>query len=133
VNFNWSDRGNSEQLLGYLFQSEVSPVEEQKTFSLTCHRETEQNSQRLDAYTSTDVWTWWRPIPLKFVWRLTLAGAFIATIVSLKVVLHFSQRDRGLGDIVKDDWLHYTWTIVPTCSWPVWACTFLPFISTLKR
>ncbi|OCL03090.1 hypothetical protein AOQ84DRAFT_228027 [Glonium stellatum] len=73
---------------------------------------TEQNAERLDDSTSKDS-AWWQPTPLKLFFRLLLAGVVITLIISLEILLYFSQRDQGLGDILSDDWLHYTWTLVP--------------------
>ena len=53
----------------------------------------------------------WNPYP-GMVSRVLVFTSILFLIIALEVLLRFSQRNRGLGN-VKGDTLHYVWTLIP--------------------
>ncbi|KAL2817893.1 hypothetical protein BDW59DRAFT_175315 [Aspergillus cavernicola] len=54
----------------------------------------------------------WRPFPSLIARILILIGV-AAVIAGLEVTLHMSQTHQGLGDVARDGYMHFLWTLLP--------------------
>ncbi|KAK5408058.1 hypothetical protein LTR06_007801 [Exophiala xenobiotica] len=57
--------------------------------------------------------SWWQPMPLRWYCWLAMLLIFAGVVIALEILLHVSNKNSGLGSVYDQDWLHYTWTIVP--------------------
>ncbi|KAF9889990.1 hypothetical protein FE257_006670 [Aspergillus nanangensis] len=53
-----------------------------------------------------------KPFP-SLPFRIAIFLAVVAVIIALEVLLHNSQKNDGLGDVSKNEYIHYLWTLLP--------------------
>ncbi|KAF2141136.1 uncharacterized protein K452DRAFT_309563 [Aplosporella prunicola CBS 121167] len=76
--------------------------------------------------TPTSVWSirprtmtedvWFSPIALSLPFKVTLVTVPIAICIALEVILQKSRAQNGFTDIAHDEYIHYSFTIIPTMT-----------------
>lgn len=103
-----------DSLSSYLasFPQHLSP--EDSTITLHQFQEGTGTKAERPRSDNSDPREWWSPMSVQWWFRLSLMTAVLAVMVALEALLQVSDRRNGLGDVVLDGYLKYTWSFLPT-------------------
>lgn len=103
-----------DNLSGYLasFPQHLSP--ENSTITLHQFQEGPEKTAESPGLDKSDPREWWSPVSVRWWFRISLMGAILAVVVALEALLQVSDRGKGLGDVILNGYLKYTWGFLPT-------------------
>lgn len=75
---------------------------------------------------------WWRPISVRWWFRICILTATLGFMIALEVLLQTSTRGNGICNVRLDGYTKYTWTLLPTFLLAVIGLLFSMVDSTAR-